>query len=120
MSKTMSQKELLEKFKILSERFPHVALKCIPLNENEGVFDELKECSEIKKIQHYFETADTKQKKAILHQMYFMCIEINVEDFSPKKMKILVIDCDLLSNFSDLNTDFSNELLQLIVRLPLE
>ena len=35
-------------------------------------------------------------------------------------MKILVIDCDLLSNFSDLNTDFSNELLQLIVRLPLE
>ena len=50
MSKTMSQKELLEKFKILSERFPHVALKeCIPLNENEGVFDELKECSEIKK-----------------------------------------------------------------------
>ena len=31
-----------------------------------------------------------------------------------------MIDCDLLSNFSDLNTDFSNELLQLIVRLPLE
>ena len=81
----MSQKELLEKFKILSERFPHVALKCIPLNENEGVFDELKECSEIKRIQHYFETAGTKQKNAILHQMYFMCIKINVDDFSPKK-----------------------------------
>ena len=49
---------------ILSERVPYVALKeCIPLNETEGVFDELKECSEIKRIQQYFETAGTKQNK---------------------------------------------------------
>ena len=82
----MSKIELMKKFLILSERVPYVALKeCIPLNETEGVFDELKECSEIKRIQHYFETAGTKQKNAILHQMYFMCIKINVDDFSPKK-----------------------------------
>ena len=74
MSKTWSKRELIKKFLILSESFPYVALKeCIPLNETEGVFDELKECSEIKRIQQYFETAGTKQKKAILNQMY-LCV----------------------------------------------
>ena len=52
--------------------------------------------------------------------MYFMCIKINVDVFLQKKNENSLIDCDLLSNFSDLNTDFSNELLQLIVRLPLK
>ena len=52
--------------------------------------------------------------------MYFMCIKINVDVFLQKKNENSLIDCDLLSNFSDLNTDFSNELLQLIVKLPLE